>query len=71
MSEYKINTAQPLHIAFYDKSKTELGILKEVDGKLEFEGNASESAKVLFDEICKLNCQEIKRLEAEIEELKK
>ena len=71
MSEYQINTAKPLHIKFYDKSQTELGILKEVDGKLEFEGNASESAKVFFDEICKLNCQEIKRLKAEIEELKK
>lgn len=32
-----------------------LGSLREVEGKLVFEGNASEAAKVFFNELIKLN----------------
>ena len=43
-----------------------LGGLKEVDnGQLEFEGDATESAKVFFDEVIKLNSMYIKKLENE------
>lgn len=52
----------PFFISFHSPLTGErLGELKEVDGELVFEGKASESAKVFFDEVIKLNMNYDKR----------
>ena len=61
---YSLDMVYLLH--FVGKDGVDLGILKENDnGQLEFEGDVTESAKVLFDEVIKLNSMYIKKLENE------
>ena len=73
MTEFELEIRQqtPPLISFYNANNQEiLGELKEIDGKLEFEGDVSESAKVFFDEYGVHHSRKIKELEQEINFLK-
>ena len=49
---------------FTGKDGRDLGNLKEnQNGQLEFDGDATESARLFFDEVIKLNSMYIKKLE--------
>ena len=53
-------------ITMTDENSNVLGNLKENEnGQLEFEGDATESAKILFEQVVKLNSMYIKKLENE------
>ena len=58
---------------FKDGNEQALGELKfegNVEGQLVFEGNADECAQIFFDNIIKLNSEELSRLTAENERLR-
>ncbi len=54
---------QPVHIQFHDtKTNDVIGKFFEVEGKMEFEGDVTESAKVFVDFVCETFNQRISEL---------
>jgi len=56
----------PFTIAFHDNSGRVIGTLSVVSGKLHFEGDVDESAKLFFECVCKVYDREVEAMTREL-----